>query len=457
MLHTLFVFLFALTVLGKPLLLNKRYDLDCNGTPDWCYQASGTAHCMRTDGSWTAIATSSIIPCPTTSTQTSSLKATDTTTPKPTASVQALSASLSTIHSTTSATTAAPVSAATLPSPAQFKADKGTKWKIELQGNLQFAGPDTSNLNGDKCRTGKIGDKVIWNCGDMMCGDDVNICGFGMGPGFYGTDSVMKVNTADVTLVQNNDLVNAWIDDEPPQSPQWAWGMDTSNVAAINDTHGVAFAWEIWRGASDGSIVNRGNAAAVVTLGDNMPIATRIGPLLTGADKIQLGLLAILRDGNYIYTYSIGGPSKVIVGRVAADESAFDQSKHEFLQYGTSDTWVSDIPSSSTTTLGATTANSGGQFGCSVYGSVFFNTHLQKYVMLCGVFMTYVNMYTSDTPYGPWSAEYSIAQAGDNSGLLAQSYGAHAHPEYSSADGKEWYFSIGPNSVFQVFKITFDY
>lgn len=291
----------------------------------------------------------------------------------------------------------------------------------------------------------------------MVCGDNIDTCGFAMGPGFYGTDSVMTVNTADVTVVQDNDLVNAWIDDEPPQSPQWAWGMDTSNVVAINDTHGVAFAWEIWRGASDGSIVNRGNAAAIITLGENMPIATRFGPLLTGPENIQLGLLAILRDDEYVYTYSIGGPSNIIVGRVAANDSIFDETKHEFLQYGSNNTWINGIPSSNATTLGAMTANSGGQFGCSVYGSVFFNAYLQKYVMLCSIYMSYVNMYTSSTPYGLWSAEYSIASAGDSSGLLADSYGAHAHPEYSSADGKEWYFSIGPNSVFQVFKITFDY
>lgn len=358
---------------------------------------------------------------------------------------------------TSSSKTLAVTATGPLPNPSQFQVDKGSKWKIELQGNLEFSGTKTSNLNGDKCRTGKIGDKIIWNCGDMQCGSDYDTCGFAMGPGFYGTDSVMLVNTSSVQQVQHNDLINAWIEDELPQSPQWAWGMDTSNVVGINDTHGVAFAWEIWRGAADGSIVNRGNAAAVITLGEDKPIATRVGPLLTGADKIQLGLLAILRDASYVYTYSIGGPSKVIVGRVAANDSIFDESKHEFLQHGSNGTWVKGIPSSNTTDLGATTANVDGQFGCSVYGSVFFNTYLQKYVMLCSIFMSYVNMYTSDTPYGPWSAEYSIASTGDSSGLLAQSYGAHAHPEYSSADGKEWYFSIGPNSVFQVLKITFDY
>ena len=68
--------------------------------------------------------------------------------------------------------------------------------------------------------------------------------------------------------------------------------------------------------------------------------------------------------------------------------------------------------------------------------------------------MSFVNLYTSDTPYGPWSAEYAITSSG-NDGLLPGSYGSMSHPEYGC--GKEWYFSIGPNSVFQVFKVTFDY
>ena len=76
--------------------------------------------------------------------------------------------------------------------------------------------------------------------------------------------------------------------------------------------------------------------------------------------------------------------------------------------------------------------------------------------MLCGIYMEFVNMYTSDTAWGPWSAEYGI-QAG---GMIAGSYGVMMHPEYSpdgTGSGKEFYFSVGPNTVFNVFKVSFGY
>lgn len=333
--------------------------------------------------------------------------------------------------------------------------DKGLKWRIELQGNLSYSGAlRNRKINADKGRTGKIGDKIVWNFGDMQCADDWRICGFSMGFAFYGTDSVMTVNTSNVELVQNNDFLQAWSGDTLPQSPQSAWGMDTSNVVEINSTHGVAFAWQAWRGASDGSMIDCGSAVASVTLGADKPIAQRVGPLLTGHESIALGLLAILRDDKYIYTYSRGGPSNIVIGRVLADDSVFDATKHEFLNYGTLSTWSSGIPVRDDSSFGATTLNSDGKFGCDVYGSVFYNSYLKKYILLCGIYMTFVNMYISDMPYGPWSAEYTITSSG-NDGLFPGSYGAHAHPEYG--DGKDWYFSIGPNSVFQVFKVTFKY
>lgn len=435
-----FVFLTLIfSVFGKPIRQFKRYDLDCNGTPDLCVVEGGTARCLLSGGAYTTFPASSTIICPTATataqSQTGSIFNAVVATPIPT-------------H------TGLERSISGLPSPAQFAADKGTRWKIELQGNLAFEGPmGNQNVMGDKGRTGKIGGKVVWNFGDMMCNDDYKVCGFGYGPAFYGTDSVMKVDCSGTQLMQNNDFVQPWSGDKAPALPQNAWGMDTTNVAPINDTHGVVFAWQIWRGAADKSYVDRGNAAAMVTLEADKPVAKRVGPLLTGSDTIQLGLLAILRDGNYIYTYSIGGASNVIVGRVPADDSVFDTSKHEFLQHGT-DVWKTGIPSNADKSVGATTANPSGQFGCAVYGSVYFNTYLQKYVMLCSIYMSHVNMYTSATPYGPWSEEYSITTSGQD-GLLAGSYGAHAHPSYG--DGKEWYFSIGPNTVFQMFKITFNY
>lgn len=275
-----------------------------------------------------------------------------------------------------------------------------------------------------------------------------------MGPAFYGTDDVMVVNTTGVVNVQDNNFMQAWSGDPAPVAPQTAWGMDTSKVAPINDTHGVAYAWEIWRGASDGSIVQRGNAVAAITLGSTKPVATRVGPLLTGPDAIALGLLAILRDSDYIYTYSIGGPSNIIVGRASADDSVFDATKYQFLSHGSSTDWVSGIPEGSTTSIGATTANPSGQFGCAVYGSVFYSDYLQQYVIICNIDLSFVNMYTSPTPYGPWSAEYGLMSASTDA-HVSRSYGSMVHPEYSNTN--EIYMSLGPNSVFNMFRITFNY
>lgn len=59
---------------------------------------------------------------------------------------------------------------------------------------------------------------------------------------------------------------------------------------------------EIWRGTSDGSIVNLGNAVASIPLADSKSIATRVRPLLTRAEMVALALLSILRDGASLYT-----------------------------------------------------------------------------------------------------------------------------------------------------------
>lgn len=345
-----------------------------------------------------------------------------------------------------------------LPSPSQFSSDQGTKWSCDYVGELAFTQTlQTQGLGGDKCRTSKLGDKVIWNCGDMECGGDYTICGFSMGPAFYGTSSVMTVDTDGITNVDDNTFLEPWSGDAPPEAPQTGWGMDTTNVAHLNDTTGVAFAWEIWRGASDGSIVNRGNAAAAITLGTDKPIARRLGPLLTGPDTIQLGLLAIMRHGEYVYTYSIGGPSNIIVGRVKADDSVFDASQHEFLSHGSTSDWVSGVPNPNTTSVGATTANTSGQFGCGVYGSAFYSNYLQQFVIICGIYMNYVNMYISDTPYGPWSEEYSLLDGSTNS-HASGNYGPMVHKMYSPGGSDQTlYFSMGPNGPFNMFKLEFHY
>jgi len=342
-----------------------------------------------------------------------------------------------------------------LPSPSQFKADKGDKWSIQYVGDLKFTDQlQKDGLRGDNCRTSKIGDKVIWNCGDMMCGNDIDTCGFSYGPAFYGTDDVMVVNTTGIDYVQSNDFSKPWSGDKAPQSPWRSWGMYSSNIAPINSTHGVVYATQFWRNAPDGGTKARGNTVSSVTLGKNKPIATRKGPLLTDANAVSLGLLAILRDKDYVYIYSGGGPSKVMVGRVPASDDVFDKSNYEFLKADTNDTWIPGIPDADSMEVGATTANPSGQFDCDVWGSVVYNNYLGKYVMLCGLYLEFVNMHIADTPWGPWSARYAIASGGN----LTGSYGAMMHPEYSpGGSGKSWYFSIGPNYEFHMYKVTFDY
>lgn len=273
-------------------------------------------------------------------------------------------------------------------------------------------------------------------------------------PAFYGTDDVMTVHTTGLTSVQDNDFAQAWSGDRAPEAPQTAWGMDTSNVAAINDTIGIAYAWEIWRGAADGSHVDRGNAIAAVTLGPGKPIATRVGPLLSGPSAVQLGLLAILRDGDHVYSYSMGGPTGSVVGRVRAADDAFAASNYEFLSSADYTAWHAPgaIPVPETTEYGMRTEHPGGKFGCNVYGSVFYSNYLRKYVMICTIYMSFTNMHVAEKPWGPWSAVYGLLSG------WGQGYGSHAHPE-NSPDGshKEVYFSQGPNGPFTMFKVTFDF
>ena len=346
-----------------------------------------------------------------------------------------------------------------LPSPAQFKADNGTKWTIEHIGDLKFAGAlATQNLQGDKGRSSVLGGKPIWNFGDMECSGDPFKCGFAYGPAFYGTNDVLTVNTTGVTNVAEGNFVHPYPDDMPPSG--MAIGEDTTNVAALDDGTGVVYAWEGWRNGT--SFIDRGLAAARVTLGAKFPTATRSGPLITGPNAIQLGLLAILRDGNYVYTYSVGGPSGIIVGRVpSAGNAAFDASEHQFLIYNSdaaaAPVWsAGGIPTKSDNRYGVQTAQGGG-FGCGVYGSVFKSNYLNQYVLVCTAYTYFLNFYVSDNPWGPWSAQYQFLNNWHG-------YGSHAHPEFSPAgkfnpggSNKVMYISEGPNTAFNMFKITLNY
>ncbi|RVX72665.1 hypothetical protein B0A52_04063 [Exophiala mesophila] len=531
------------TVTATPLV--RRYDLDGNGVPDYCYDEAGLIRCMLADGSWTtvprktdAVTVTKVCdetapprppfrprftrppfcqplgppdlptePCdqPQVSPQVNAIRfgpywgvpasetATADTTPssetntrqpewgvpaselssqtsqsyaviQPVPSSSAPTQAVPTLTPTPTPTpTPSPVApppsdnlpTGKLPSPEQWKLDKGSKWSMEYVGDIKFTGGLAGkDVVGDKCRSSKLGDKIIWNCGDIGCNPDVLTCGFSMGPAFYGTGDVMTIDATGVKYVQENDFLKPWQGDQKFGPPYQFWGMDTSNVAPINDTHGVAFAWQIFRGAPNNGHEDRGNAVAVITLGEDKPIATRIGPLLTGPDKIALGLIAVLRAENYIYIYSDGGPSTVMVGRVRASDDVFDESKYEFLQFGSTGSWVPGIPSKSSNSFGATSLAKNQKLGCDHYGSAFYNNYLHKYVLMCNIFMDFVKFYTSDTPYGPWSDEYSLASGSSVQGK----YGIHAHPDFSP-DGshKSFYFSMGPNTKMNMYKVTLNY
>lgn len=108
--------------------------------------------------------------------------------------------------------------------------------------------------------------------------------------------------------------------------------MDTSNTVQCGPGTGICFAWQIYR-KPDGAYKDMGNAILKVTLGPENPTASRVRPLSTGPDKIQLGIMTVFNpnirntphaDG-YIYIYCIGDGvfDSVIVGRVPVN-SAFN-------------------------------------------------------------------------------------------------------------------------------------
>lgn len=403
----------------KPII-SSIIDLDGNGIPDNCApDGHDTFRCILVDGTTTTLAAPPAI-------------VTSTTAWPPSATESSYS----------------DLPSGTLPSSKQFEADNGTKWSIEYVQHIKFTGElGQKNLYGDKCRSSELGGKIIWSCGDMWCDGDYQICGFAYNPAMYGTSEFMTVNTTGITAIYDNDFLKPWKGDPAPKLPFKFWGMDTSNIVAINDTHGIVYGYEVWRGT--GKDQRRGNAIAWVTLGEDKPIATRVGPRLTGPEAIEMGMLAILRDDQYIYIYSAGGPSRLIVTRVSANEDVFDRHKYETLKYNI-DVWEKTIPKRSTKKHGMATMNNR-KFSCLVYGSVFYNNYLRKYVIVCNIYMVATNMYTSDTPWGPWSEEYGLLRGW-------KGYGSMVHP-WASPDGshKTIYFTQGNNTGFDVFKVVFNY
>lgn len=350
--------------------------------------------------------------------------------------------------------------AAVLPDAETFLANNGTEWKIQYVGNIGFTGfLGENNLYGDKCRSSTIGGRNIWNCGDMMCADGIDACEFSMGPAFYGTDSVMTINSSAYDNVNSFTFAEPWSGDPKPQAPQSQYGMDTSNVVALNETTGIAYVFEATRGLPGVDVINHGAAAIKVTLGPTQPIATRVGPLMTTNSSVALGLLAITSANGWIYNYNVaGGTGNILVGRTPANDSAFDGNSYSYLTYASSHTsnpkWVPGIPSlSSASKYGMTSADPSGRFNCQVYGDVFWNNYFKQYMLLCTLFLDFTFFYLSPNPWGPWSQGYKLLNPPNRLG-----YGVSAHPAYSPGGShRTLYFSQGPNTVFDMYKVSFDY
>lgn len=340
-----------------------------------------------------------------------------------------------------------------LPSASDFGSQNGTSWTMEYVGNLNYSGIlGTQGLQGDKARSSVVGGKTIWNFGDMDCPPDYTVCGFSMGPAMYDTTGDFTMNTKGIANINDALFASNYSTDGTPQdSGCSAWGMDNSNIAAINDTAGVVYSWEMYRGCTDNPAgVNKGLAVSLVTIGDDFPVATRLGPLLTDGSAVQVGLLAVLAAENYIYSYTVSG-SNVLVGRVRpANNAPFSADNYEFLS-SDGQTWVPGIPSAADAgNFNMVTSQQGG-WGCSVYGSAMYSNYFNQYMLFCDDYENFFNFYTSDTPYGPWSDQYQIIKG-------VQGYGSMVHPGYSpGGSNKVLYISQGPNTVFDVWKVTFGY
>ncbi|KAH7311042.1 hypothetical protein BKA65DRAFT_484831 [Rhexocercosporidium sp. MPI-PUGE-AT-0058] len=75
-----------------------------------------------------------------------------------------------------------------------------------------------------------------------------------------------------------------------------------------------------------GDYIDRGSGIIKITLGTQVPLANRLGPLFSGQDSIQTGLMTILNPKGYIYTYTNGGHTSLVIGRSRL-HNAFDATK----------------------------------------------------------------------------------------------------------------------------------
>ncbi|CAL3964017.1 unnamed protein product [Diplocarpon coronariae] len=346
---------------------------------------------------------------------------------------------------TTRPSSSSPQATAELPEPDAFHADKDKKWRAAKLGAI-FSN-SMPKLGWDKGRTSTLAGKTFWNFGDVLAVDGLHH-GFSMGAAFYANPhNVLEIDTKGAENVAGWDFVKPHASDEKPCGETNHWGMDTSNVAEVEDGVGVGFAFEVWRDTT-GKEVPKGLAIFKCSLGEKAPVAERFGPLIAGPEALQVGLMTITRADGYIYTYSNGGPTGIVIGRAKLNE-AFDASKYEFMR--TDGQWVVGIPQQDDGGYGIqTTGQEQGKIHSDGQGSIMYNRYLEKWMLFTCMYGWSANFYLSNTPYGPWSTQYTLL--GETEG-----YGINVHPSMSE-DPRVLYLSSGTaENIITMWKIELGY
>ena len=79
-----------------------------------------------------------------------------------------------------------------------------------------------------------------------------------------------------------------------------------------------------------------------------------------------------------------------------------------------------------------------------------YSNYLQKYMLFTGAYGTYMNFYTSDTPYGPWTGRNILA--------INTGYGINVHPQFSpGGDHRILYVSRGTQDGITMHRAEFKY
>lgn len=463
--------IFISSVLSSPLLF-KRYDLDHDGTPDMCYEDnSGSAHCMEANG------VISVIPSTLAKTTSTAASAPTIASPPPSplggqpSPVSAPVPTNTNIASSGGQANGFPSDATT------FGSQKGTKWTLDVlprtdagqnlgDGAIYFN--SINRLGCDKGRTSSLNGKVFWNFGDCLSVDGLaagSAAGFSMGAAFYGdAANPLEVNTNGITSVSDWDFAKPWTDSPNPDPVSTdpasiKYGMDTSNTAEISANEGIAFAWEILRGGQ--SSTDEGLAMLHVTLGDQVPMATRKEGLITDSSKLQIGSMTVFNpnvknspkaDG-YLYMYSNSPTTygSVVVGRVPVAD-AFDpkMSNYQFLKTGGDWDAAGTIPDRSATGYGMQ-----GSPVSNAQGSIMYNEYLGKYMLWTSAMASVGGFYLADTPTGPWSEFYQVLTKGADAPIT---YGMNVHPDLlPDSNGKQLLVSWGTSAIITMYKLSFEY